>query len=119
MRRLSTHQAPGTRLKSRGGEQERSAGSSYQEYTISEVECEISNYFYDCCPSEPWPVITYVLTMTRSDSYYFYVVIMPGVLLTLLSFAGRFHPSFLRSWLSMTPFCTHHATCMPPSWPLD
>lgn len=49
--------------------QEITSGSSYQEYSIEAVTCTLQNYFYAAAPSEPWPVITYVVTLKRSDYY--------------------------------------------------
>ena len=67
--------------------QEATAGSSYTEYTIKDIEVEYADYKYDCCPSEPWPVVLYTITMERSSVFYYTIILVPGVLITLLSFA--------------------------------
>ena len=67
--------------------QEATSGSSYQEYQISHVNATIVNYEYDCCPSEPWPVVLYTVSLGRASLFYFTVTIIPGILITLLSFA--------------------------------
>ena len=66
--------------------QEPTAGTSYQEYSIRKVEAKIENYFYACCPSEPWPVINYVITLRRATQYYMSTILLPCITLTLLSF---------------------------------
>ena len=49
--------------------QESTAGSSYQEYSIEEVTCVLTNNFYEAAPNEPWPLITYMITLKRADYY--------------------------------------------------
>ena len=66
---------------------ERTSGTSYQEYKIQDVKVEEVNYEYPCCPSEPWPVILYHVTLSRAYGFYNTVSVIPGVLITLLSFA--------------------------------
>jgi len=44
-------------------------------------------YSYDCCPSEPWPVVAYTIDLARSSLFYGPFVLIPGVLITILSFA--------------------------------
>jgi hypothetical protein len=38
-------------------------------------------------PSEPWPVIKYIVTLNRASYYYTLSYVMPGILITMLSFA--------------------------------
>ena len=73
--------------------QEPTAGSSYQEYSIVRVNASMASYTYPCCPNEPWPVINYVVTLRRATSYYLDLVITPTIILTILSF-GVFFMSF-------------------------
>jgi len=68
-------------------QQESTSGSSYQEYSIHSVAVRRTNYQYDCCPSEPWPVVVYSFTLDRAAFFYQWVVILPGIVITLLSFA--------------------------------
>jgi hypothetical protein len=67
--------------------QESSSGSSYQESTIDTVNVRYAFYSYDCCPSEPWPVVLYRITLKRAGGFYTYVLVIPGVLIVMLSFA--------------------------------
>ena len=67
--------------------QEVTAGASYQEISIDKVNVSLETYTYPCCPSEPWPVILYTITMKRVWMAYFPLVIFPGILITFLSFA--------------------------------
>ena len=68
-------------------DQELTSGSSYQEYTISAISASLETYTYECCPSEPWPIALYRVTLSRSDFFYVPVSILPGIVVTLLSFA--------------------------------
>lgn len=70
--------------------QEASSGSSYQQHTISSVSAELRTNTYPCCPSEPWPAIVYTITMDRAQSYFVFLLFVPGVAITLLSFAVFF-----------------------------
>lgn len=67
--------------------QEAVSGSSYQEYSIARVTAELRYNVYECCPGQPWPSVVYALTMARTSSYYILIIIYPGILITLLSFA--------------------------------
>jgi hypothetical protein len=73
--------------------QEATSGSSYQEYTIKNVSVVRINYEYPCCPSEPWPVLIYSVTMGRASNFYIYLLIIPGVLITCLSFVIFWAPT--------------------------
>ena len=70
--------------------QEETSGASYQEVEIVQVNVSLKTYTYPCCPSEPWPVILYTIKMKRVWFAYFPLVLFPGVLITLLSFAVFF-----------------------------
>lgn len=50
--------------------QEATAGSSYQEYMIEDVLVSRTEYSYECCPSEPWPIVTYTITLSRATNFY-------------------------------------------------
>lgn len=67
--------------------QELTAGSSYQENEIVNVDVSLVQYTYPCCPSEPWPVALYTITLSRSWFFYVPIVIVPGIVITLMSFA--------------------------------
>lgn len=86
----------GIQLRGAGYEfssQESTSGTSYQENTIENVRVEIVNYAYDCCPSEPWPVVLYHVDLGRASTFYLFVTIIPGILVTLLSFAVFWVPT--------------------------
>ena len=70
--------------------QERSAGSSYQEYSIKNVNATVNLYTYACCPSDPYPVVNYVITVQRAGVFYVLMFIVPSLLLTMLSFSVFF-----------------------------
>jgi hypothetical protein len=66
--------------------QEETQGETYQEYRITAVTATRTNYEYDCCPNEPWPVVVYEVSMRRSQHFYWTLVLVPGILITILSF---------------------------------
>lgn len=66
--------------------QEATSGSSYQELQISNVTAELKTYSYSCCPSEPYPIAMYSISLDRAYTFYATSVLIPGVLITLLSF---------------------------------
>ena len=68
-------------------QQEATSGSSYQEHSIAEGGVSVvHNVFeYPCCPSEPWPVVRYDITLDRGSAYYWLLVIYPGLLITCLA----------------------------------
>jgi hypothetical protein len=70
--------------------QEATSGTSYQEYLIDDVKIERQNYEYDCCPSEPWPMVLYHISLRRASFFYYSVCIIPGILITFLSFSVFF-----------------------------
>jgi len=66
--------------------QEATAGSSYTEYSIREITSERVVYEYECCPSEPWPMLLYTISLHRASDYYVHLLLWPYVALTLVSF---------------------------------
>ena len=73
--------------------QEVTTAASYQEYEIKNVSSRTYSYQYQIVPSasaETFPVVLYTLTLSRARSFYTLVVIVPGLLVTLLSFAVFF-----------------------------
>lgn len=66
--------------------QELTAGASYQELSVRSVNATIVTMFYPCCPSAPWPVVRYTITLERSSFAYINLVLFPGILITVLSF---------------------------------
>lgn len=73
--------------------QEATSGSSYQEYSILDVAVRRINYEYPCCPAEPWPVLIYSITLGRASNFYVYLLIVPGIIVTILSFAVFWAPT--------------------------
>ena len=70
--------------------QEDTAGSTYQEYRIMKqngVVISRANYEYPCCPSEPWPILKFTMTLERASFFYTWVSLIPGIVITMLSFA--------------------------------
>ena len=72
--------------------QEATAGSTYQEYKIINISVARENYFYDCCPSEPWPVVTYEIKLDRSSNFYVFTLLVPTCIITCLSFVVFWAP---------------------------
>ena len=66
--------------------QEVTSGASYQQVVITNVNAELRTYTYPCCPSEPWPIVIYTVTMAREPLAFLSMVLLPGVLITFLSF---------------------------------
>ena len=54
------------------------------------------NYEYPCCPGEPWPIAAYTIHLRRAGlSFYVLVSILPGIAITMLSFATAIAPLLL------------------------
>ena len=69
---------------------EASAGNTYQEYAIEHVTVSVNSTYYPCCPNEPWPLITYWVSLDRASFYYYNAIIVPGCVFTYLSFFAFF-----------------------------
>lgn len=67
--------------------QEVTTGSTYQEYSINSVNASYNFYSYPCCPSEPWPIVIYHVELNRAAGFYYGVSLLPGIIVTMLSFA--------------------------------
>ena len=52
-----------------------------------EVAVKYAFYAYACCASEPWPVVLFTIDLDRSSAFYEGIVLVPGIVVTLLSFA--------------------------------
>ena len=66
--------------------QEKTSGSSYQEYVMIGVQADTDVHYYPCCPEEPWPIVMYTLSFKRASLFYVFVIICPSIIITLLSF---------------------------------
>ena len=60
---------------------------------MSNVSVVRVNYEYPCCPSEPWPVTVYTVSLKRATSFYVVVIIVPTIIVTMLSFVVFWAPS--------------------------
>ena len=80
----------GTQCGYEFSKQEDTSGSSYQEYLIQEVEVTTDNYAYEASAGAPWPLVKYNLRLTRSSFFYEWVSLVPGIVITILSFAVFF-----------------------------
>ena len=63
---------------------------SYQEYVISKVECQKHTREYPCCPGESWTQLWIRLYMKRADGAYFFTLVFPGIIITVLTFGALF-----------------------------
>lgn len=55
------------------------------EWTIVRTAAEHNVRLYPCCEDEPYPDITFYLTIKRRTAFYIYVLILPSVLLSFLT----------------------------------
>ena len=70
--------------------QEATSGASYQEFAISRIETSVARYAYAQWPKEPWTVVHYQLTLARASAFYVHILVWPGIIITLSSFAVFF-----------------------------
>lgn len=57
----------------------------FGEYSITRFTTSRSDFFYPCCPSEPWPILKFSLYISRASKYYERALVMPVISLTALS----------------------------------
>ena len=77
------------------GAQSRASGYSYQEYEVTGIECLTNTRTYPVDPDDHWTALWLVVHINRtSGTYYLLTIIMPGILITLLSFGSL--------WLDVT-----------------
>ena len=70
-------------------------GYSYQEYEVTGIECLTNTRTYPVDPDDHWTALWLVVHINRtSGTYYLPTIIMPGILITLLSFGSL--------WLDVT-----------------
>ena len=69
---------------------EKTAGETYQEYGINSVALSRSDYYYSCCPGEPWPNLYYVLELNRGDFWYRMKVVLFNILFVTIGFGAFF-----------------------------
>ena len=86
----------GLHLRNQGyafSNQETTSGTSYQEYEIKAVNVSLTLYEYACCPSDPFPVAVYRITLNRARGFYEMFTIFPGILMTILAFVVFWTPT--------------------------
>ena len=55
------------------------------EWDIEETHAKRHVRYYPCCDDEPYPDLTFYLTIRRRPAFYIYVLILPSVLLSVLT----------------------------------
>ena len=55
------------------------------EWDVMHTSAEKHVRVYPCCPDEPYPDLTFYLTLRRRTAFYVYVLILPSVLLSSLT----------------------------------
>ncbi len=78
---------------------------------------------YSCCPTEPYPYVTYTIQIRRKPLFYVFNMIVPCFLITLVALLGFYIPSDsgekvtmgITTLLSMTVFLMLVAESMPPN----
>ena len=53
----------------------------------AEVAAKYEFYAYENDPSESWPVVLYTIDLDRSSAFYDTIILVPGIMVTFLSFA--------------------------------
>ncbi len=55
------------------------------EWMILSTRAQHNIRYYPCCADEPYPDLTFYLTIKRRTAFYIYVLILPSVLLSCLT----------------------------------
>ena len=55
------------------------------EWMILSTRAQHNIRYYPCCQDEPYPDLTFYLTIKRRTAFYIYVLILPSVLLSCLT----------------------------------
>jgi len=66
------------------------ARTSYQEYSLvpSKVRAAVQDFYYPCCPNEPWPTVSFTFVFKRETTVlYLRTLTIPVLLLTILASA--------------------------------
>ena len=58
------------------------------EFNVNREGCRSfkTDYFYECCPDEPWPTISFEISAKRSSTPYTRGLVLPYVAITFMSF---------------------------------
>lgn len=66
------------------------ARTTYQEYKLNQERSKaaVTTFFFDCCPGEPWPTLTFTFAFVRTTTaLYLRTLTIPVMLLTFLASA--------------------------------
>ena len=66
------------------------SGVSYQEFKIRYINVTLKEYSYGGFNNETWPAVVYRLVLRREGMFYTFASILPGISVTVLSFAVFF-----------------------------
>ncbi|XP_061175747.1 neuronal acetylcholine receptor subunit alpha-4-like [Saccostrea echinata] len=58
---------------------------SATEWDIIANYANKTNFFYECCPNQPFPDLTFYITIKRKVAFYTFILILPCALLSLLT----------------------------------
>ena len=66
---------------------ERSTGSTYVQYALTKVTANPTHIMYDCCPNDPYPVMTFTFHIMRTTQMFAMLLVPLGFLTFLVNFA--------------------------------
>ncbi|KAK3090352.1 hypothetical protein FSP39_011112, partial [Pinctada imbricata] len=55
------------------------------EWDIIENKAQRNEFFYECCPNQPYPDLTFHIVIQRKVAFYSFILILPCALLSLLT----------------------------------
>lgn len=58
---------------------------SATEWDIVDNFANKTEFFYDCCPNQPYPDLTFYIKIKRKVAFYTFILILPCALLSLLT----------------------------------
>ena len=58
------------------------------EFNVNQEGCRVysTDFYYECCPDEPWPTISFEISAKRSSTPYTRGLVLPYVAITFMSF---------------------------------
>jgi hypothetical protein len=62
------------------------------EYSVEAMPAKRTLKYYACCPSEPWPIVTFRAVLTRNYQHYMSNSVMPVMIVTGISFTAFILP---------------------------
>ena len=66
---------------------ERSTGSTYVQYALTKVTANQTVVHYECCPNDPYPIMTFTFHIFRTTQMYAMLLVPLGFLTFLVNFA--------------------------------